>query len=132
MKQLKVLLTYISEEIMYSYSIDNENYFEQFETIEKVKLKGFEDNPDYDIIWIGEIVNYTPSDFIDTEQLLDSIANNAYDEVGEPAEDWLDEHWQKSNVDKVQELVDLISTWVKNNIPITFWTVKNIIEFRRN
>ena len=117
---------------MYSYSVDEENYFKKFETIEDAKINGFKDNPDYDIIWIGEIVNYKPSDFIDIESLLDRISENAYDEAGEPTENWLDQHWQMSNIDKVQELVDLISIWVKNNAPINFWTVKNIVEFRRN
>jgi len=116
---------------MYSYSTDNLHYFEKFETLKEAKIRGFEDNPDYDTIWVGEVIEYTPYDFISIARILDQINENACDEVSEFAEDWLDKDWRDNNEGVVCELRDLLAEWVQKNAPITFWGVEDEECFNR-
>lgn len=108
---------------MFSYSTDEEYYTGKFETAALAAQQGFADNPEHDEIYIGENTIYNAHDFINTRDILDQIAENATDECGESAEDWLEA--LTKNKDKRAELTRLIGDWLERNDPVMFWSVSN-------
>ena len=114
----------------YSYSLDEENYHGQYDSVEVATENGFNDNPDYDSMWIGENRIMTAHDFVNATDLLESIAENACDECGECAEYWLDSLIK--NKEKRSELNALIGDWLEANDPVKFWIVDNVVKVNRD
>lgn len=114
----------------YSYSLDEEHYTGQYDSVEDAKENGFNDNPDNDSLWIGENLLMTAHNFVNAMNLLESIVENACDECGECAEDWMDDLIK--NKEKRSELKALIGNWIEANDPVRFWTVDNVVRINRN
>ena len=114
----------------FSYSIDEEHFVGQFASAEEAAETGFEDNPDYDSLWIGTNCIVEAKDFINPFFILENIASNAEDMVGDAAEDWLYE--LMSNKEKCSDLKLLIAKWIDQNDPVKFWTVDNVVKVERN
>jgi hypothetical protein len=113
----------------YSYSIDEEHFTGEFETPEDAAITGFNKVPEINVIFVGIKKKYTVDDFIDIGFLLESIANEAYEECGGSALDWL-EKIQGSKA-KREELKKLISDWLKINAPVKFFAVDDVMEYAR-
>jgi len=116
--------------IEYAYSTNEEDFKTSCEIIDDL-----DENPDVEVIYAGEKVLYTHLSFVSSDNLLENMANNAY-EYGEYAESYsseLDslEKEHKDNLDK------LIAEYLDNNLAQpTFFTVKNVnkitvAEFRK-
>jgi hypothetical protein len=77
------------------------------------------------VFYVGQIERYVPS--ICVNSLVEQIAENAHDEVGEVAEDYLYDV-SKEDIQLLEErLNDVLSNWFDetNNNP-TFWKIVNI------
>jgi hypothetical protein len=113
----------------FSYSTNEETYQGDYASPEAAAEAGFQDNPDYDSLWIGINKKFTAHDFISVSDILDGIAENAGDECGEAAEDWL----VKIEKDPVKrdELCTLLGDWLEANDPVTFCSVDEVIKFER-
>lgn len=113
----------------YSYSPDEENFYGDYATAEEARINGLNNEPDSDSIYIGENIKHTAHDFISAENLLEELMEEAANECGESAEDWLDALIR--NKSKCAELTKIIGDWLEINAPVKFWSVKNIIEHKR-
>lgn len=113
----------------YSYSTNEEDFYGFYATAEEARTNGFDNDPDADIIYVGENIKFTAHDFISAQNILEEILESACDECGENAEDWLDDLLK--NKDKKAELTKLIGDWLEANAKVNFWAVKNISEFNR-
>ena len=60
---------------------------------------------------------------------MEIIGEEAYDECGEPAFDWL--HNLQEDILKLAEFEKLIGDWLEQNAPVVFFTVDEIQEFTR-
>jgi hypothetical protein len=77
------------------------------------------------VFYVGQIERYVPS--VCASSLVEQIAENACDEVGEVAEDYLYDV-SKEDIQLLEErLNDVLSNWIDetNNRP-TFWKIVNI------
>jgi hypothetical protein len=77
------------------------------------------------VFYVGQIERYVPS--VCVNSLMEQIAENAFDEVGEVAEDYLYDV-SKEDIQLLEErLNDVLSNWIDetNNKP-TFWKIVNI------
>jgi hypothetical protein len=114
----------------YSYSIDEEHYQGQYDSVGSAKEAGFNENYDYDSVWVGENRSLVAHDFVSTHHVLDFIIGNASDECGECAEGWLEKIY--NDKDKCAELKALIGDWIEANDPVKFWTVDNVVRINKN
>lgn len=103
------------------YSRDEEHYFELGDLIDMLEndgelLRGT-------VIYEGDQVQRTASHFLNSiaDTIQEHLADQAYDEAGEFAEDWPD-----IPLDKRLELNELIGKWLDANVPVHFWTVRNV------
>jgi len=77
-----------------------------------------------DIVYVGEASKPKPSDFYDTDYILDMLAESAYDLAGEYAEGFPD-----VSTEAVQELKNLLDSWIEKNCFINFYRVDNVKEY---
>lgn len=105
--------------MIYAYSNDEEEFHGKYDTPEKAAIAGFEANPDDDTITVAVAVIPKTRDFVSTHRLIEDIQVSAIDEIGGAAEDWLTEVTE----DQIQELEDLIVTWLDRVDPITFFGI---------
>ena len=109
----------------YAYSTDNEYYYGDFESINDAINKCKNDNPYANEVWIGEKSIVSAHNFTNGKIILEYIAESAYCEVGESAEDWLQKLITDKN--KCVELQKIIGDWIERNDPVKFFTVDNEI-----
>lgn len=111
---------------VYCYSNNNESYSCHSDTREEALEEAKKKYPDNDKIWTGRSIKMTAKNFLNIENLFESLQESADDLCGEVAEDWLPS-WKKDQ-DKKQELVKLISEFIDKNWPVNFWLVDDVIE----
>jgi hypothetical protein len=104
-----------------SYSIDEEHYFDLSDVLDMLQddarlVPGT-------IIYEGEQVQRSASDYLHSpaDTIMEQLADAAWDEAGEFAEGW-----PELSADKKQELGGLIGKWLDANLPVHFWTVRNV------
>ena len=73
----------------YSYSIDEENFQGDYETAEQAAVDGFDIFPDVDTVWVGLNIRHTAPDYVDTQDILERIAENAYEHQIDGDTHWL-------------------------------------------
>ncbi len=88
---------------------------------------GLEYKSDVDdkVFYVGQKESFIPS--VDAVSILDEVAVNAFDEVGDVANGYL-RHVKNSDINSLEErLNNVLMEWMKetNNLP-TFWLVKNV------
>jgi hypothetical protein len=113
----------------FSYSTNEEIFQGDYASPEAAAEAGFIDNPDDDTLWVGVNKKFTAHDFISVSDILEGIAENAGDECGEVAEDWLVKI-EKDSV-KREALRKLLGDWLEAADPVTFCSVDEVIKFER-
>lgn len=104
-----------------SYSLDEETYLELDDVIDRLRdddllVPGT-------VIYEGEQVQKTASGYLHgvVDTITEQLADSAWEEAGEFAEDW-----PELPLDKRLELEELIGKWLDANVPVHFWTVRNV------
>jgi hypothetical protein len=105
------------------YSRDEENYFDDWSEV----LAMLDDDGYLEagaVIYEGEKVQ-RPASFFGpgARWLIEHMEEQAAEEAGEFAGDWPLHEFTK---DKQAELEKLINDWLDANVPVHFWTVKNV------
>lgn len=73
-----------------------------------------------DVVYVGTTLRYRPERFFDVDFVIDNARDNACDEGGESAEDWLDD---VTTEDKA-ELQAALGAWAAK-FPVQFYGVSN-------
>jgi hypothetical protein len=115
--------------VIYAYSTDEENFTGEFNSPEEAAADCFHNFSDVDTVFVGIKHTLTAHDFIDPVYLLEKISDEAYNECGSAALEWLDKI-QESKA-KREELKKLIGDWLEANAPVTFFKVDDVIEYAR-
>jgi len=113
----------------YSYSLDEEHFDGDFDSYAVAAEAAFYDNPDVDSVSVGINTPFTAHDFVNGRDLLEVIGENAFEECGEPAFNWLKQI--QDNTLKLAEFEKLISDWLDLNAPVAFLTVDEIQKITR-
>lgn len=109
--------------ITYSYSINGENFYGEFKTLEEAALEAFSCDPSRDAVWVGEVNKPTAHEFVSGDRIIEDVMNFAADECGECSGDWL--YDLARNKEKAAELKKIVGDWIHANDPPTFWTVEH-------
>lgn len=109
----------------YSWSIDEETYRDQCNSIEEAVAAALDYNGELDLgttISIGEIIPVDAIQLVDADSVIDNMSCQAYDLAGEPSEDYL------GSVTKEQknELEALIAAWADRVEKPAFWQIGTI------
>jgi len=105
------------------YSLDGERYFDWEDIIEQTKSE--HDIGDVITLYEADQVNHNNDEFINSYQILENIAESAFDEGGEFTENYHDD-LMSINED---ELGLLISNWLDSKgVKPKFFTVENVRE----
>lgn len=110
------------QEIKYTYSYNQEDYYGQFDDAYEAAQEAIEEDPDQDFVWVSEVEPRQAGDFFDPVEILEGMQERAGEECGECAYDWLDS--LLANKEKVAELGNMIEAWINANEPVKFWSVK--------
>ena len=106
------------------YSLGGERYFDWEDIIEQIKSE--HDIGEVICLYEADLVNHDNTEFINSYQILENIAESACDEYYELAEDYNDK--VRAIVDK-SELELLISDWLKfKGVTPEFFSVENVKE----
>ncbi len=108
----------------YAYSIDEESYDGEFETMDAAIAEGFACHEDCDVLWIGKIVIPEIKQFVHAEKILEMIAEYTCEDHGEYAQEWFDS--MRDHNEKHEELETIISEWINEHHPITFFSVEDV------
>jgi hypothetical protein len=86
----------------------------------------FEENPDLEEItyYEGESVAYTAHEFISGDSIIDVAMENAYEEGGEFAEDWLDD----IKSEDIEAIEKMVGDYLQEKYPPAFYNVVNVVE----
>lgn len=109
----------------YSWSLDEETYRDQCDSIEEAVAAALAHHGDLEIgttISIGQIIPVDASQLVDADSVIDNMSCQAYDLAGEPSEDYL------GSVTKEQksELDALIAAWADRVEKPAFWQIGTI------
>lgn len=109
----------------YSWSVDEETYRDQCDSIEEAVAAALDHHGDLEIgmtISIGEIIPVDASQLIDADSVIDTMSCQAYEISGEVSEDYL------AGVTKEQkdELEALIAAWADRVEKPAFWQIGTI------
>lgn len=115
----------------YSFSFDNEHYYGEFDSVAeafadaRVEAK---DYPDSTQIYIGKNYQYEPC--VRAHRVIEDIQEDAFDEAGEAAEDYLEFVSVPSLVMLEKMLTKTFIEWAKeNNYEPSFFIVKGAVEY---
>ena len=109
------------------FSTDEEIFRDEYEedVVDDI-ISGFEDP--YEAIgiayWKGHSNRPSPSSVFRIQWLIEEMQENAWDNYGEFAEDFLNDLPNE----KVEELEKLIVDWFDSNVNVSFWQVHNTEE----
>lgn len=79
-------------------------------------------------IYEGKVIESVASDY-SPNYLIDTLAENAYDECGEFADDWLSGLDNKCKNDLINRVHKVIDDWAtEHNVQPTFYMVEDIVE----
>ena len=100
------------------YSLDDEfyNYEDEWEVVEAAK-----DN-EQTIYYQGEVKPVLPKHLIDANDIIEMLAERAYDVAGEIAEDYATDVSNKAG----KELDAFLYKWIEKYAPIYFYQVENV------
>lgn len=111
------------------YSFNEENFEGDFETKEQAIEEAIyyykDDEKDQDFIWVGQTKNISLG--VNVDRIIEDLSEEAYDQAGEYAEDYLTT--VESSHQKVLEerLNEVLVTWMKElKYEPNFWTVTNV------
>jgi hypothetical protein len=113
----------------YSYSTNEENFFDDFETPEAAANFCFHKYPETNYAFVGVKRPFTALDFVDAYFVLDCIESNAYAECGNAALYWMEKI--KADKPKRDEFKKLIGDWLEANAPVNFFAVDDVMEYAR-
>lgn len=113
----------------YAYSYDEENFTGEFDSPEAAAEEAFDNDPEMESVYVGEVVKEAAHAFVNARLIVENLQEQAADDCGEWAEDWL-EALQK-NKEKLAELEQVVGDWIQEQYPPTFWTVKNVKEIAK-
>lgn len=90
----------------------------------------FDDDPERfpsDVFYIGECIRFVPT--VDAERVLEQLEEDAYDECGEAAENFLD--WNYITDDKIADLQENLQreldSWLERyKCTPTFYSIENV------
>lgn len=115
------------------WSYDEERFSKDFDDVAERAWDGLHpDTPETFTLYQGEVEPHSISSFFyDSDSLLENLAERAFDELGECAEDWL----QTIPRDAVKELDETIKAaleaWAeKHKLQPTFYGVSNVKEVK--
>jgi len=66
----------------YAYSFNEETYQGEFDSIDEA-LKEAHDEYEYDKVYVGKLVDIDPSKYIFVDELLETIDEGIYDDIGD-------------------------------------------------
>ena len=115
----------------WEYNDDTELWYNDlFDTVEDC-IADARDNYMVEIgetIAVGEVVPYEP--YIMADNILDELEEDAYEEFGEVAEDWVSYSWKddKESLDELSnKLTEIVRQWLKDNGTYPyFYKIKNV------
>lgn len=112
----------------YSYSFDGERYYGEFDTIAEVLTDARVEAvnyPDSTKVYIGKNYQYKPR--VQAHRVIEDIQEDAFDEAGEAAEDYLEYVSAPSMVKLEKMLTKTFIEWAKeNNQEPRFYIAKEI------
>lgn len=112
----------------YSWSVDGERFYGEFDIPEEAILDAREQNKNVDFIFVGENVPFNPQ--IDGDDIIERIRQNAYDEVGDIAEIYLSEVSEKKISKLSDMLTDTFNIWAEETgNKVNIWSVENVKEY---
>jgi hypothetical protein len=111
------------------YSFNEENYEGDFDTKEQAIEEAIwyykDDEKDQDFIWVGQTKDVSIG--VNVDSLLEQLGEEAYDQVGEYAEDFLTNVTLNHQKILEQRLNNVLVAWMKEfNYETNFWTVENV------
>jgi hypothetical protein len=111
------------------YSFNEENYEGDFETKEQAIAEAIyyykDDERDQDFIWVGQTKNISLG--VNVDRIIEDLGEEAYDEVGEYAEDYLTDVTLSHQKVLEERLNEVLVTWMKEfKYEPNFWTVTNV------
>ena len=116
----------------YSFSFDNEHYYGEFDSVAEALADArveAKDYPDSTQIYIGKNYQYEPC--VRAHRVIEDIQEDAFDEAGEAAEDYLEFVSVPSLVMLEKMLTKTFIEWAKeNNYEPSFFIVKGAVEYR--
>jgi hypothetical protein len=111
------------------YSFNEENFEGDFDTKEQAIDEAIwyykDDEKDQDFIWVGQIKPVSVG--VNIDSLLEQLGEEAYEEAGEYAEDYLTNVTLSHQKILEQRLNNVLVAWMKEfNYEPNFWTVENV------
>jgi hypothetical protein len=111
------------------YSFNEENFEGDFRTkaeaIAEAEYYVYEADDDRDFIYVGQTKEVIVS--INTNWLLDQLGEQAYEQAGEYAEDYLYDVSREHESILEERLNDVLYAWMEEfNYKPNFWTVENV------
>lgn len=104
------------EKLCWSYDEEDYSYSELGDLIDAHR----DDLEVGSIVYIGEAVHPSPTDFVDADDICEMLAERAYDRCGEFAEDFPD-----ASKEAKSELDELLRAWCERHCQVTFYEVVN-------
>lgn len=109
------------QETQQCWSRDQENF--NFRELSDL-LDSYDELKPGDVVFVAEAVLPEPRRLCDADDVLDLIADRAYDIGGDYAEDCAD-----VGLDGKAELNAFLDAWVKKHCALNFWEVRNQREY---
>lgn len=111
------------------YSFNEENFEGDFETKEQAIAEAIwyykDDNLDQDFIYVGQTKEISLG--VNVDRIIEDIGDNAYDQAGEYAEDYLTNVTVQHGRILEERLNDVLVAWMKEfKYEPNFWTVANV------
>jgi hypothetical protein len=111
------------------YSFNEENFEGDFDTKEQAIDEAIwyykDDEKDQDFIWVGQIKPVSVG--VNIDSLLEQLGEEAYEEAGEYAEDYLTNVTLSHQKILEQRLNNVLVAWMKEyNYEPNFWAVENV------
>jgi hypothetical protein len=117
--------------IEWSYSFNGENFEGRFATKEDAisEAKGNIGEDDGSTIFIGQIEEVSLG--VPIEWLLDQLGEQAYEQAGEYAQDYMVYVKKEHQSELEKQLNDVLESWIKkHNYTPNFWSVVSVEEIR--
>lgn len=111
------------------YSFNEENFEGDFETKEEAIAEAIwyykDDEKDQDFIWIGQTKAISLG--VNVDRIIEDLGEEAYDQAGEYAEDYLTKVASSHQKVLEERLNEVLVAWMKEfKYEPNFWTVTNI------
>ena len=117
---------------MFNYSFDGETFYgDNLETVEEAIIASRIEYQYIDgakSVFIGEDKPFEP--WVDGESVCDALTDQAIDEIGECAEEYLDDVTKEQYAILSARLTGMFEAWAKEfGHEPNFWCVKNVKEY---